>query len=188
MVEVTQPAAFGNPEKVVGQASVAQQARFAAIVERQSRFIFRLAYALLRNTYDAEDVVQETYLKIYRAGAWEAIENERAFLARVAWRIAVGKLRKKRQVPLDPETAIHGVSPEDAAIATDWNMAVQRLVDALPQKWRQPLALSTVEEMSSREIAEVMRIPEGTVRTRIMRARQILKQKISELMEGRYGK
>jgi RNA polymerase sigma-70 factor (ECF subfamily) len=42
--------------------------------------------------------------------------------------------------------------------------------------------------MSSREIAEVMRIPEGTVRTRIMRARQILKQKISELMEGRYGK
>jgi RNA polymerase sigma-70 factor (ECF subfamily) len=61
-------------------------------------------------------------------------------------------------------------------VTADWNAAVHRLVDALPQELRQPLALSTVEEMNSREIAQAMGIAEGTVRTRIMRARRILKR------------
>ena len=169
-------------------SAAAREAQFAALVERESRFVFRVAYALVRNAHDAEDTVQETFLRLYRAGAWDAIDNERAFLARVAWRIAVDKLRKVRHEPLDPETALGGVSPEDAAVAADWNAAVHRLVDALPAELRQPLALSTVDELSSREIAEVMGIKEGTVRTRIMRARQILKQKLAGLMEGRYGK
>jgi RNA polymerase sigma-70 factor (ECF subfamily) len=73
-------------------------------------------------------------------------------------------------------------------MSADWNAAVHRLVDALPPDLRQPLALSTVEELSSREIAQVMGIAEGTVRTRIMRARQILKQKLGELRERRDGK
>ena len=168
--------------------TVAREARFGSLVERQSRFVFRVAYALLRNIHDAEDVVQETFLKLYRGGAWEAMENERAFLARAAWRLAVDKLRKVRHEPLDPEAAAGGASPEAAAMSADWNAAVHRLVDALPPDLRQPLALSTVEELNSREIAQVMGIAEGTVRTRIMRARQILKQKLGELMERRDGK
>jgi DNA-directed RNA polymerase specialized sigma24 family protein len=67
----------------------AQDARFACLVERQSRFVFRVAYAILRNTGDSEDVAQETFLRIYRSLAWERMEDERAFLARTAWRIAV---------------------------------------------------------------------------------------------------
>jgi RNA polymerase sigma-70 factor (ECF subfamily) len=62
------------------------------------------------------------------------------------------------------------------------------LIDALPEELRQPLALSTVEELNSQEIAQVMGIPEGTVRTRLMRARQVLKQKLSALMAGHHGK
>jgi RNA polymerase sigma-70 factor (ECF subfamily) len=53
---------------------------------------------------------------------------------------------------------------------------------------RQPLALSTVEELNSREIAKAMEISEGTVRTRLMRARQVLKQKLAAVIEGRYEK
>ena len=168
-----------------------REASFAGLVERQSRFVFRVAYALLRNSHDAEDAVQETFLKLYRGGTWEAIENERAFLARVAWRIAVDKLKSGRRVTtlLDGELAMHGgESPEDAAVSADWSAAVHRLVDALPEELRQPLALSTVEEMNSREIAEAMGIAEGTVRTRLMRARQILKQKLAALTEARYEK
>jgi RNA polymerase sigma-70 factor, ECF subfamily len=165
------------------QKTVSRDARFSALVERQSRYVFRVAYSVLRNAHDSEDAVQETFLKMYRSGAWESIENERAFLARSAWRVAVDKLRKVRHEPLDPETALGGASPEDAAVTADRNALVHRLVDALPEELRQPLALSTVEEMTSREIAEVMGIPEGTVRTRILRARQILKEKLE-----RYGR
>ena len=69
---------------------------FAALVERQSRFVFRVAYALLRNASDAEDVVQEAFLKLYRTGAWVGMVDERAYLSRTVWRMAVGRLPRER--------------------------------------------------------------------------------------------
>ncbi|MGI9070254.1 MAG: RNA polymerase sigma factor [Bryobacteraceae bacterium] len=182
-IEIQEPNLLANQ-----QDAADREARFAAFVERQSRFVFRVAYALLRNAYDAEDVVQETFLKIYRAGAWDSIKDEKAFLARTAWRVAVEKLPKKRNEVLDLEMPSSEATPEQGAIATNWTQIVHRFVDALPEELRQPLALSTVEELNSREIAEVMGVAEGTVRTRLMRARQILKQKLAAVMEGRYGK
>ncbi|MGO4883363.1 MAG: RNA polymerase sigma factor [Bryobacteraceae bacterium] len=182
----TAPALAWKEPALKARQEAAREARFAGLVERQSRFVFRVAYALLRNPHDAEDVVQETFLKLYRGDAWEAAANERAFLARVAWRLGLDKLRRRRVFVGDAPD--RSPNPEDAAVTADWNAAVHRLVDALPQELRQPLALSALEEMSSREIAQAMGIAEGTVRTRIMRARQILKQKIEVLMEGRYEK
>ena len=62
---------------------------FESLVHRQSRFVFQVAYAMLRNSHDAEDVVQETFLSLYRSGAWRQIKDERAFLARATWRQAI---------------------------------------------------------------------------------------------------
>ena len=69
-----------------------EEAKFEALVKRQLRFVFRVAYAILRNSHDAEDAVQEMFLKLYRNGAWKDIEDERAFLARAAWRMAIDRL------------------------------------------------------------------------------------------------
>jgi RNA polymerase sigma-70 factor (ECF subfamily) len=155
-----------------------QEARFTALVARQSRFVFRVAWGLLRNVQDAEDVVQETFLRLHRSGSWEQLDSERAFLATTAWRLSVDRLRRtKREVEVI-ETASSAPGPESAVIAADWNTTVARLVDALPDDLRQPLVLSGIQELTSPEIARIMGIPEGTVRTRIMRARQILKQKL----------
>ena len=153
---------------------------FADLVTRESRFVFRVAYAVLRNAADAEDVVQDTFLKLYRTGAWRRMREERAFLARSAWRLAVDRLPKRRIASERPEPAI--ASHEQGVIDRDLHATVHRLMDALPEELRQPLALSAVDELSSREIAEVMGIPEGTVRTRLMRARQILREKLAVRM------
>ncbi len=163
----------------------------ANLVKRQARFVFRVAYSVLRNVHDAEDVVQETFLKIHRARRWESIVDERAFLARTAWRIAVGavgRLPNARMAALDFDVPAGGQDPEQIAIEADLNATMHRLIDALPEELRQPLALSTVEEFNSHEIAQVMGIPEGTVRTRLMRARLVLKQKLGALMAGHHGK
>ena len=159
----------------------------ARLVIRQARFVFRVAYSVLRNTHDAEDVVQETFLKVHRARRWESMVDEKAFLACAAWRIAVDRLPNVRMAVLDSEVPSSGQDPEQAAIKADWNATIHRLIDALPEELRQPLALSTVEELNSHEIAQVMGIPEGTVRTRLMRARQVLKQKLGALRVGRHG-
>ncbi len=166
---------------VAQERAGAREASFDELVRRQTRFVFRVAYSVLRNVQDADDVVQETFLKVYRSRAWEQMEDEKAFLARIAWRAAVDVRRKGARQPLDVGTSGGGRSPEEAAIEADWSTVVWRLIDALPEELRQPLALTSIEEMTSREIAQMMGIPEGTVRTRVMRARQILKEKLKDL-------
>lgn len=153
--------------------------RFAEVVRRHSRFVFQVAYAVLRNPHDAEDAVQETFLKLYRLRRWDHVENERAFLARSAWRVAVDRVPPRTAGPSEFDIPAPGQDPEQAAIAADRGALVARLIDALPEDLRRPLALSTVEEMTSQQVAVVMEIPEATVRGRLMRARQILKEKLA---------
>jgi RNA polymerase sigma-70 factor (ECF subfamily) len=137
---------------------------FAALVSRQSPFVFRVAFSVLRNVQDAEDIVQETFLKIYRLSAWRDIQDERAYLARTAWRLAVSRIQRMPAVPLCEEAVDSAASAETKLIRADAEAAVHRLVDALPLELRLPLALSTVDGLTSPEIAKVMGIPEGTVR------------------------
>ncbi|HZD48601.1 MAG TPA: sigma-70 family RNA polymerase sigma factor [Silvibacterium sp.] len=165
-------------------------AEFEALVARQSQFVFRVAHAILRNSHDAEDVVQETFLKLYRNKAWKSMDNERAFLARSAWRIAIDRLPKQR--PVNPDTGFEPASaapdPEQRAIAANQHAAIHRMIDSLPDELRQPLVLAAIDELNSREIALILGVPEGTVRTRIMRARQMLKQKLATSLEKLYAR
>ncbi|SRR5581483_8389639 len=172
VMELGQQVAFQEPGLALSDETVAREARFAALVERHSRFVFRVAYAVLRNPDNSEDVVQETFLKLYRSGGWEQMRDERAFLARAAWRIAIRRRRGSREQPPDADLPSSGASPEETAIGMDWTAAVHRLVDALPEELRQPLALSAVEELSSGEIAAVLGIAEGTVRSKERYANQ----------------
>ncbi|HEX4007080.1 MAG TPA: sigma-70 family RNA polymerase sigma factor [Acidobacteriaceae bacterium] len=169
-----------------------EEAEFAGVVERQWRFAYRVAWAVLRNAHDAEDAAQETFLKMLRGGAWRGLRDERAFVARAAWRAAVDRLRQNRTRATEPDDgAVEempdiGMGPEAAVVTADWEASVHRLIDGLPEELRQPLALSA--EMNSREIAAAMGIAEGTVRTRLMRARQILRQKMGAMEERHYAR
>jgi RNA polymerase sigma-70 factor (ECF subfamily) len=164
-------------------------AEFTELVRRQSRFVFRVAYAVLLNSYDAEDAVQETFLKLYRNGWWMNLENERAFLARVAWRIAVDRSpRQVQPIFAGPgsegsaaelaEAAAPDSGPERTLILANQQAQIHRMIDALPEELRVPLVLSANDELNSREIAKVLGVPEGTVRTRLQRVRQLLRQKL----------
>jgi RNA polymerase sigma-70 factor, ECF subfamily len=162
-----------------------EEAKFTALVERQSRFAFRVAYAVLLNTHDAEDTVQETFLKLYRHGGWQHLENERAYIARVAWRTAIDRRRAAHPVSAEPEAEFkipsHHPGPEHTFLAADHHRRIHAIIDTLPEDLRLPLVLSAFEELNSRHIAQILNIPEGTVRTRLQRARQLLKQKLATL-------
>jgi RNA polymerase sigma-70 factor (ECF subfamily) len=164
--------------------------RFEEMVGRQARFMFQVAFSLLRNRQDAEDAVQEAFLKLYRGEAWLRMDNEKGFLARTVWRVALDYLPSTAERTLDVsemELAASGgagVSPEQSAVDKNERAVLRRLIDGLPEDLRQPLVLSSVEEMTSREVAEAMGIPEGTVRTRVMRARAELKRRFVAMKEG----
>jgi len=158
-------------------------AAFALLVARQSRFVFKIAYAVLRNVEDAEDVVQETFLKLFRTRAWVRMKDERQFLARMTWRLAIGRISAKSLIHQSEPAEMMSVenSPERAAILTEQTRTIHRLIDALPEKLRRPLALLSIEEMTTPEIAAIMGLPEGTVRRLLVEARALLKTKLSRL-------
>jgi RNA polymerase sigma-70 factor (ECF subfamily) len=167
------------------EAAREPETAFALLVERQSRFVFQIAYAVLRNVEDAEDVAQDTFLKLFRTGAWKQMQDERRFLARMAWRLAVGRVSAKRSVLKyeSRELVSEESSPEEAYMVAERRQTIHRLIDALPEKLRRPLALSSIQEMTTPEIAAVMDLPEGTVRRLLVEARTLVKEKMSR-MEG----
>jgi RNA polymerase sigma-70 factor (ECF subfamily) len=173
---------------VMSYAVSEREEEFAAMVGRQARFMFRVAYSLLRNAHDAEDAVQEAFLKLYRGEAWRQMEEERAFLAKTVWRVALDRTTARAgqmEDVTEMELPSQGASPEQDAMEASERMVLRRLIDGLPEELRQALLLSAVEEMTSREVAKVMGIPEGTVRTRVMRARTELKRRFEEMREVR---
>ena len=174
--------------------STEADAEFSALVRRQSRFVFKVAYAVLLNSHDAEDAVQETFLKLYRNSGWKDAENECAYLARVAWRVAIDHKRRSSSSEaasadplfLDVIPTLHP-SPHDTISDANQQATVHGFIDSLPEEFRVPLVLSAFEELNSREIGEILSIPEGTVRTRLQRARQILRQKLTSAKETHYA-
>ena len=167
-----------------------REERFEEMVARQARFLFQVAFGLLRNRQDAEDAVQEAFLKLFRGEAWLRMENEKGFLARTVWRVALDHLPKAVERMADvaemqlTATGEAGASPEQNVVDEDERALLRRLIDGLPEELRQPLVLSSVEEMTSREVAEALGIPEGTVRTRVMRARTELRRRFLGMKEG----
>jgi RNA polymerase sigma-70 factor (ECF subfamily) len=162
-------------------ASFSASASFSAFVERHSHFVYRIALAVARNPHDAEDVVQETFLQLFRGDRWREIEDERGYLARVAYRLAV---RRRKPAMLEQELPLEmpsrQASPEASAIDAQLEAWLHARIDVLPEKLRQPLALAALGELKLVEIARILGLPEGTVRRRIHTARQKLKQELTE--------
>ena len=173
--------------ELLGNQSLERDERFEEMVARQARFMFQVAFGLLRNRQDAEDAVQEALLKLYRTDGWLRMENEKGFLARTVWRVALDHLPRAAERMSDVaemQLVAGGESPEQSAVDEGERAVLRRLIDGLPEELRQPLVLSSVDEMTSREVAEAMGIPEGTVRTRVMRARTELRRRFLAMQEG----
>lgn len=171
-----------------GQAVIAQLADSAelvdveALVRQHARLVYRVAWSVLRDHHDAEDAAQETFVRLWRTREQlPQIADPRLWLARVAWRVAVDRVRRRREQPLDdlPEPLAPG-APLDEQLAGDQLRAVmEELIAALPKDMQDVINLSSAGEMSAAEIGEILGVAEGTVRTRLFRARQLLRERLA---------
>ncbi len=160
---------------------------FTRIVDEHARLLYRVAYSVLRNAEDAEDAVADALLKLLRGDAWRGVTNERAFLSRAVWRVALDRFQARPVLDGGDEDAVADgrPSPEDEAVEANQRALLQGWIDRLPAELREPLLLSAVEGLNSREIGELMHLPEGTVRTRSMRARAALREQYETLGQTR---
>jgi RNA polymerase sigma-70 factor (ECF subfamily) len=168
---------------------------FEAAVRHHARLVYRIAYSVLRNHHDAEDATQEAFVRVLRyRRKLEGIDDPKTFLARIAWRVAVERGRKRPEISLSETETAKAISElqsqlasaENAVLGQELGEMLDSLITALPESLRDAIRLSMIEQLTPTEIANVVDTSESSVRSRVFRARQILKEKL-EALEGRYG-
>jgi RNA polymerase sigma-70 factor (ECF subfamily) len=153
---------------------------FGARVAENQRRVFQIAYGILGNPADAEEVAQETFLRAYQKfPSLREAEKFRAWVNRIAFRLALNRQRGLRR-RLARETAWHGAGTGETVDGTknaEESVLVERLrneIEGLPEKLRRVLQLSIVEDMDATDVGVVLGIPAGTVRSRLHTARKLL--------------
>jgi RNA polymerase sigma-70 factor (ECF subfamily) len=146
---------------------------------------FRVARGVLRNSADAEDVAQEALLRAYRRFDRLRDRNRfRAWLVRIAFRLALDRLRSgKRREQRDtlwaqPERQRPAATAEDLAASSEFQAHLENALAELPEKLRLVLMLAAMEGYTTDEVAAIVGIPVGTVKTRIFHARRLLAEKL----------
>ena len=146
---------------------------------------YRVARGVLRNTADAEDVAQEALLRAYRKFHRLRDRNRfRAWLVRIAFRLALDRLRSGKRRELrdtlwsQPQHQPPAATAEDLAVSNEFQAHLDRAMEELPEKHRLVLLLAAMEGHSLEEVAEMLGLPMGTVKSRLFFARKQLAEKL----------
>jgi RNA polymerase sigma-70 factor, ECF subfamily len=163
-------------------------------VREHSRMVYRIAYSVLRNHHDAEDATQDVFLRVLRyRRKLEGVHDQKTWMARIAWRVAVDRKKAVPETKIDePDLAIDRLrssltSADDLLISSETVTLLESLISGLPRQLRDVITLATVQELSITEVAAVLEMPEATIRSRLFRARQMLKEKLESLTRRQHG-
>jgi RNA polymerase sigma-70 factor (ECF subfamily) len=175
-----------NDESLVGSARNGSPDAFAVLAGRYRAALTRYAYRYLRDREDANDVAQEALYRAYRS-LWR-VERGRSFknwLFVIARNVAYDTLRSRERMALravpDDFIPTHEPGPEEFALRDDTRHSVRRALRALPCRYREPLELYYVSGLLYREIADVLDLPIGTVKTNIARAKRRLRSALENV-------
>jgi len=154
---------------------------FEARLVESSTLAFRVAYSVLRHREDAEDVAQEAFAKAYRNfRQLRDRDRFRAWLARMTWRLAIDRCRavhRRQKVEL-AATDTGGTTPADVVETREREELLWKAIDTLPTKLRMVVVLASIEGHEVKDVASLLGIPKGTVKSRLFVARQRLKEQL----------
>lgn len=149
--------------------------------------LFRLALRITQNRFEAEDVVQETMLKVWKGRSeWDKIDNIEAYCLTVCRNLSLDKMRhmdnqvQNIEQESEPADQSYSANPEEQAVQHDRLQLVRQLISQLPEKQRTCMQLRDVEGKSYRDIATVIGISEEQVKVNIFRARQTIRERFQQ--------
>ncbi|WP_394838708.1 RNA polymerase sigma factor [Pendulispora rubella] len=184
---------LGSDEQVVARILGGEADLFEVIMRRNNTRLYRAARSILRSDDEAEDVMQDAYVRAYtHLGDFRGGAAFSTWLTRIAVHEALARLRRrKKNVSIEDEfgtedeiMAVEHRSPEQRTHDRELRGALEEAIDALPVAFRTVFVLRSVEEMSIADTAATLGIPEDTVKTRLHRARRLLQESLVERLEA----
>jgi RNA polymerase sigma factor, sigma-70 family len=168
------------------------QRAFAELVGLYQDKLFHMAYRMLYNRQEAEDVVQETFLRVYKnLERYDESLKFSTWIYRIATNLCIDRLRKRKpSYSLDAESTDHegldGYSmipsddrtPESELLLSETQRIIHDSIDSLPPKYKTIMMLRYIQEMSLQEIGDVLDMPVTTIKTRVHRGREFLRKKL----------
>jgi RNA polymerase sigma-70 factor (ECF subfamily) len=165
---------------------------YRELVDRYRRQVYSLAYRMVRSAEDAEDITQETFVRVFRSlDRYDPRRPFTAWLFTIAARLCIDAIRRRKHRPIalvrrdgesDEDRIIEvedpGPGPEDLASRAEEERRTGDLIESLPPHYRIVVIMRHQQDLSYEEIAEALRVPLGTVKARIHRARALLKQRL----------
>ncbi|MCT2196004.1 RNA polymerase sigma factor SigW [Paenibacillus sp. p3-SID1389] len=182
--------------RLVKLARKGDQEAFAELVDLYKDKLYHLGYRMLSNRHEAEDVVQETFLRVHKH--WNRYDDKQKFstwIYRIATNLCIDRLRKRKpsyyldaemndQDGLDGYTLIPGDerTPETEYLLSETQLTIHQAIEGLPAKYKSVIVLRYLQELSLQEISEVLDMPVTTVKTRVHRGREFLRKKLEHKM------
>ena len=154
---------------------------FADRLRESSTLAVRVAYGVLRHREDAEDVAQEAFIRAHRGFAQLRDRDRfRSWLVRTTWRLAIDRIRnEKRRIAREQAVEMaFDATVEQIAILGERSRALWQAIDELPEKLRMAIVLAAMEGHDVAEVARLLEVPPGTVKSRLFMARQQLAEKL----------
>ena len=168
--------------RLVGRALAGDPQAFESLVERYERAVYHLAYRMLRDAEDARDATQEAFFKAYRSLRTFKIEAKfSTWILSIAYHACCDRLSKRKRFSFDElsETADPMPGPELLATRGDDARRLRDAIDALPEKYRVVITLYHLQDCRYEEIAEILEVPLGTVKTHLFRAKALLRRHLA---------
>ncbi|HEY8296629.1 MAG TPA: sigma-70 family RNA polymerase sigma factor [Candidatus Baltobacteraceae bacterium] len=186
---------MGVPRKPIEPPSPEQAAFLERAIEQYGKAVYNFAYRLTRNEADARDLTQDAFIRVYRA--WRSFQPGTSFLSwvyRIVTNLYRDELRRKKgryqeEIPEDNAPQEYGgerplaVSPIEELVEGQLSEPLARSLEALSPDQRQVVTLADIEEYSYQEIAEIMGCSIGTVRSRLHRARALLRRLLQKQLQ-----
>ena len=183
-----------NDIELVHAAQCGDQRAFAQLVEKYEARVYNLARKMMRDPQDAEDVLQETFISVFRhLRDFQGDSSFSTWLYRIATNASLMKLRGRKEPPLSLDEPVEaeddgalpreivdwGITPEEALLSGEVRAQMDAAVDALPESLCAVFVLRDIEGLSVQETADVLSISVPNVKTRLHRARLMLRESLS---------
>lgn len=182
-----------SDEQLLSRIAAGDHVAFAALADRHRDVVRRQTQRIVRDETAAEDLVQETLLRIWlRAGQWNGDGSAAAWVLRIATNLALNHLRSRQRHPEallaqpigEDEECDFGPSADDELLRAERSAVLRRIVDALPEEKREVMRLVYDAGLEVQDAADALGIPEGTAKSRLHHARKRVARDWEELMDG----